>query len=125
MESESGPQQAAQLGVSRSILAWAVRHAAWILTRFQVKSSGKTAHYNAARTGVVVRDRTLREKLCSTSLVAHKATYSTVGEGVYVGISELMGERLICDEGGARAARTIRRRAPRGRWCSSKIRRID
>ena len=24
--------------------AWAVRHAAWLLNRFQVKSSGKTAH---------------------------------------------------------------------------------
>ena len=28
---------------SHPIMAWAVRHAAWLLTRFQARSSGKTA----------------------------------------------------------------------------------
>ena len=38
-----------QLGPSHPILAWAVRQAAWLLARFQVKSSGKTAHWTRVR----------------------------------------------------------------------------
>ena len=41
-----------------------------------------------------------------------------------VGISELTGEHLICDERGAHAARTTRSHAPSGRQCGCKIRRI-
>ena len=37
---------AVQLGPSHPILAWAVRHAVWLFTRFQVKSSGEKAHYS-------------------------------------------------------------------------------
>ena len=42
-------------------------------------------------------------------------------EGENVGIIELTGEHLVCDERGVHAARTIRRHAPSGRWCSDKI----
>ena len=31
--------------VSHPIFAWVVRRAAWLLSRFQVKSPGDTAHY--------------------------------------------------------------------------------
>ena len=40
-----------------------------------------------------------------------------------VGVSELTGEHLVCDARGARAACTIHRHAPSGRWCGKRIRR--
>ena len=38
---------------SHPIMAWAFRHAAWLLTRFQVRSSSKTAHLFAVWTRVL------------------------------------------------------------------------
>ena len=82
-----------QLGPSHPTLAWAVRHA-WLLTRCQVKSSGKTAHcalYGREYSFEIgLFGETLFNKFCGTQ----GELLPRWEEGVHVGISELTGENL-------------------------------
>ena len=34
------------VGASHRLMGWMIRHAAWILNRFQIKSDGRTAYRN-------------------------------------------------------------------------------
>ena len=92
---ESRTTAAVQLGPSHPILAWAVRHAAWLLARFQVKSSDTTSAMFPVWTRVL---GLFGETVCYKFGGAQGKLLPRWEEGVYVGIKELTGEHLNGDK---------------------------
>ena len=92
------------------LLAWVVRHAAWSLTRYQVRSDGRTSHvriFGKAYSG---------EVLPFGERVLYKFTAAPTGNvdqkwahGIWVGKAPLTDEHLILTENGVKKARSVRR----------------
>ena len=104
------------------LIAWLIRHAAWCLTRFQVKNDGKTAFvcvFGKAYTSQVLPfgDR-----------VMYKYTSVPTGNldqrwdhGIWVDKAPMTDEHIILTENGVQKARSLHRVPPEERFVISEL----
>lgn len=105
--------------VDHPIMPWLVRHSAWLVTRFSVRKSGRTAFE-------ILKQRKFGgEVVCCGEVVwarkpgerDHTAKLDPMWlEKVWIGKAEASDEHLCADGSGVSRHRTIRRQPPAARW---------
>ena len=104
------------------VYPWAVRHAAWLLTRFLIKSDGKTPYER-------LRGREYRGEITEFGEVSHfKLADDKKGKldaqsavGVWLGKSLNSDEHYLGTENGIRRCRSLWRRPEKLRWSREKL----
>eukprot|EP00435_Cladocopium_sp_Y103_P039764 s3333_g10.t1 len=104
------------------IYPWAVRHAAWLLTRFLVKTDGKTGYER-------LRGRDYKGEITEFGEISHfKLADDKKGKldaqsaiGVWLGKSLNSDEHYLGTESGIRRCRSLWRRPERLRWSRDKL----
>lgn len=108
-----------RLTVSSNQYSWIVRHSSWLLTRFLIKSDGKTACER-------LRGREYKGKVAE--VVPYRLAESQRGKldsqtsvGVWIGKSYASDENYIGASEGIRRCRSIWRRPENKRWGQSRL----
>ena len=107
------------------LIAWLIRHAAWSLTRFQVKNDGRTLFvrvFGKAYTGQV---------LLFGESVMYKYTAVPTGNldqrwshGIWVCKAPMTDEHISLTENGAQKARSLHRVPPEERFVISELQKV-
>ena len=107
------------------LLAWLIRHAAWCLTRFQVKNDGRTAFVRAF--GKAYTSQVLP---CGESAMYKYTSVPTGnldqrwGHGISVCKAPMTDEHLILTEKGVQKARSLHRVPPKERTVISELEKV-
>ena len=104
------------------LLAWLIRHAAWCLTRFQVKNDGRTAFVRVSGEAYTCQVLPFGER------VVYKYTSVPTGNldqrwghGIWVGKAPMTEEHIILTEIGVLKARSLHRVPPEERFVISEL----
>ena len=107
------------------LIAWLIRHAAWNLTRFQVKNDGRTAFVRVF--GKAYTSQALR----FGERVMYKCTAVPTGNldqrwahGIWVGKAPMTDEHIILTESGVQKARSLHRVPPEERFVISGLKEV-
>lgn len=107
-----------KLSVSHKLLAWAIRHAGWILNRFQVHADGMTSYRRLK--GVNYRGEVVEFAECVWARIPGRTRTDKLEPrwtaGVWVGKVESSDEHLVGTSTGIVRARSIMRRPEPERW---------
>ena len=102
-----------QLASDSILIAWLIRHAAWSLTRFQVKSNGRTAFVR------VFWKTYTSQVLPFGERVMYKYTAVPTGNldqrwdhGIWLGKAPMTDDHIILTESGVQKARSLNRVPP-------------
>ena len=102
------------------LTAWLIRHAAWCLTRFQVKNDGRTVFLN-------VSGKAYTSQLPFGERVMYKYTGNLDqrwGHGIWVGKAPMTDEHIILTENGFQKARSLHRVPPEERFVISELKKV-
>ena len=107
------------------LLAWLIRHAAWCLTRFQVKNDGRTAFVRVFGKAYTSQVLPFAER------VMYKYTSVPTcnldqrwGHGIWVDKAPMTGEHVILTENGVQKARSLHRVPPEERFVISELQKV-
>ena len=107
---------AIQCDIDQKLIPLFVRHAAWLITHFQIKADGKTPYER-------LRNRAQHGEVELSEAVHHEDPAKDVGKmddkwhvGVWLGKSMASDEHHIGTNAGAKLCRSIWRRPRKARW---------
>jgi hypothetical protein len=114
-----------RLPASHPLMAWVIRHAAWLLTRFTIRSSGHTPYETirgqAYRSELVELGEPVYARRPADKEAADKLD-ARWESGFWVGKTETTEEHLVSTkEAGIVRMRTIRRRVLSERWSAMEL----
>ena len=98
------------------LIAWLIRHAAWSLTRFQVKNDGRTAFVRVFGKAYTSQVLPFGER------VMYKCT--AMGHGMWVGKAPMTDEHTILTENGVQKATSLHRVPLEERFVISELRKV-
>ena len=92
------------------LIAWLIRHAAWCLTRFQVKNDGRTAFVRVFGKAYTSQVLLFGERVMyQYTSVPTGNLDQRWGHGIWVGKAPMTDEHIILTENGVQKSRSLHR----------------
>eukprot|EP00974_Lingulodinium_polyedra_P005946 563189-Lingulodinium_polyedra.AAC.1 len=111
-----------RLAISHPVMPWLVRHAAWVVTRFLVKASGRTPYELVKQRKYNGQIVCFGETVWARRPGDREAKLDDMwSEKTWAGKAEGSDEHLLLDERGLTRCRTIRRQPPSARWRRARL----
>ena len=114
-----------KLPIDSILFAWLIRHAAWCLTRFQVKNDERTAFVRVFGKAYTSQVLPLGERVMykDTSVPTGNLDQRW-GHGIWVGEAPVTDEHIIPKENGVQKVRSLHRVPPKERFVISELKKV-
>ena len=107
------------------LLAWLIRHAAWCLTRFQVKTDGRIAFVRVFGKAYTSQVPPFGERVMyKYTSVPTSNLDQRWDHGIWVGKAPMTDEHIILTENGVQNARSLHRVPPEERFVVSEFKKV-
>ena len=107
------------------LVAWLIRHAAWSLTRFQVKNDARTAFVRVFGKAYTSQVLPFGERVMyKYTAVPTGILDQRCGHGTWVGKAPMTDEHIILTENGVQKARSLHRVPPEERFMISELKKV-